>query len=372
MEALKNNISPELVECIAMHAEKHVASFKTDTFRRDILKTLPSLELKQRIELVADALYHHLPSETAMRHAVLIKMLHPDALGHSNKDSDSSGLCGWAAWPIAMVVGKYGLDDFDSSMEALKEITKRGTSEFDVRPFIISTPERAFETITAWSKDENYHVRRLASEGTRPRLPWGIQLKQLIEDPSPAISILLNLRDDPEEYVRRSVANHLNDIAKDHPDFVAELAHQWLGKASKQRQKLVRHACRSLIKQGHKRTLQAFGIDKPNIDAPQLNIASQNVCIGEDLNFSVVLTSNSAKRQKILIDYVIHYQKANGMTSPKVFKWKELTLGPKERLVMERRHSIKQVTTRKLYTGEHGASLIINGHNYGDESFFVS
>jgi 3-methyladenine DNA glycosylase AlkC len=161
--------------------------------------------------------------------------------------------------PLTHYVGRNGLKHFDLSMMLLKEMTKRSSSEFDIRYFLLDSPLRAISILQEWTQDPNQHVRRLVSEGTRPRLPWAMRLPVFIEDPSPLIPLLDALKDDEEEYVRRSVSNNLNDIAKDHPDVVAGIARQWLKGASKNRQRLVRHACRTLIKQGHKETLAALG-----------------------------------------------------------------------------------------------------------------
>jgi 3-methyladenine DNA glycosylase AlkC len=271
-----------------------------------------------------------------------------------------------------MAVAQHGLEAFEESLELLKEMTKRGTSEFDVRPFLEADQARALQILTPWVQDENLHVRRWLSEGTRPRLPWGLQLKQLVAEPRPTFPILTALRDDPEEYVRRSVANHLNDIAKDHPDLVAEIAHEWLKDAPASRQKLIRHACRTRIKNGHTEALRAFGVSAPMIEAPVITIKTPQVQLGGGVEFSAVISSTSDKPQKIILDYVVHFQKANGALAGKVFKWKSFTLKPKERLALSRTHAIKPITTRKYYAGAHALSLRINGAEFGYEGFDLS
>ena len=372
MEPFKNLMSPEVVGFIAMHLGRHVADFNADVFKTPLLERLPSLELKQRTKLIADAVQAALPSDLAHRNEVLAAMLHPDTMDHADKPSDKDGICGWGLWPLTMVVGQHGLDDFDGSLLLLKEMTKRGTAEFDVRPFLDADQTRALEIITPWARDENIHVRRLASEGTRPRLPWGMQLKQLVKDPKPTLPILTTMRDDSEEYVRRSVANHLNDIAKDHPDVVAQIANDWMVDAQVPRQKLIRHACRTLIKQGHADALRAFGVKPPKIEEPTIKIGTPKVNLGGALAFTVALKSNGLTSQKIVIDYVVHFQKANGTLSPKVFKWKQLDLRPSEEIILERRHAIRPITTRKYYSGDHALSLQINGTEFGREVFDLS
>lgn len=372
MEPFKNLMSPEEVGFIALHLGRHLDGFDQSAFTTPILEQLASLELKQRTQLIADGVHHVLPRDPVHRNQVFCAMLHPDQLERAGKPSDADGISGWGLWPLTMVIGQHGLADFDGSLATLKEMTKRGTAEFDVRPFLDTDQARALQIIIPWARDKNIHVRRLASEGTRPRLPWGMQLKQLVKDPKPTMPILTAMRDDPEEYVRRSVANHLNDIAKDHPDFVADIAHDWMKAAPPPRQKLVRHACRTLIKQGHPAALRAFSVFPPEIKAPQIDISTPKVKLGEKLDFSVILQSSAKTAQKIVIDYVVHFQKANGTQAPKVFKWKQLTLEPDTRLVLARSHAIRPITTRKYYEGAHALSLKINGVDYGSEAFYLA
>lgn len=371
MEPFKNFISDREVGVIALHLSRNLSDFDTDGFQRPLVERLPALELKQRTQLISDAVHSVLPPDIKERNQVLAAMLHPDTLDQATKPSDEQGISGWGLWPLTMVVGQHGLNDFDGSLALLKEMTKRGTSEFDVRPFLDADQDRALETITPWAKDPNIHVRRLASEGTRPRLPWGMQLKQLIADPRPTLPILFAMRDDPEEYVRRSVANHLNDIAKDHPDRIGQLANDWMKDAPKPRQKLVRHACRTLIKQGHPKTLEAFGIRQPQIAQPDIRIETPIVTMGSPVSFTIELTSTIPKPQKMIIDYVVHFQKANGTLAPKVFKWKQLRLDGLTSVTLSRKHAIRPITTRKYYSGAHALSLRVNGQDFGLEPFVL-
>jgi hypothetical protein len=196
-----------------------------------------------------------------------------------------------------------------------------------------------------------------------------MQLRGLVADPHPCLPLLMALRDDPSEYVRRSVANHLNDIAKDHPDLVAEIAKDWMVSAPKPRQKLVRHAARSLIKAGHPEALAAFGIFPVEISEPILKVQTPNVQMGEALEFEITLQSTTDNPQDIILDYVVHFQKANGTTAPKVFKWTKFNLSAKGVKTLVRRHPIKPITTRKYYAGAHAVSLRINGSDFGNAEF---
>ncbi len=369
MEPFKNLISEEIVTLCAWHLGKQIPAFDALAFTSSILPMLSQLELKQRVKLISENMLAVLPEDVQRRNAILVGMLHPDKNNHASASSSKEGLCGWGVWPLTDVIGQSGLDDFDDSMRALREITMRGTSEFDVRPFIEADPDRALSIILDWTHDENEHVRRLASEGSRPRLPWGMRLKALMTDPSRTRPILDALRDDPSEYVRRSVANHLNDIAKDHPDFVVDIAENWMKGATKDREKLIRHACRSLIKQGDERTLAVFGVLPPAIRDPEIFIVTDTVILGEKLGFEVTLSSRKTDPQKLLIDYVIHHRKANGSLSAKVFKWRQMVLGPGETTKLRREHAIRPITTRKYYAGQHFLSLRINGRDFGKSDF---
>lgn len=369
MEPFKNEISPALVGLISRLLARHAPGTDTSAFETATLPQLDRLELKQRVALIADVMHDLLPRDPEARRSVLLAMLHPDDEGHANASSTDDGLCGWGIRPLTTVVGRHGLGSLEQSLETLREMTKRGTSEFDVRPFIAADPARALAVIGSWVTDQNVHVRRLVSEGTRPRLPWGMRLHALVEAPSALLPILAELRDDPAEYVRRSVANHLNDIAKDHPDLVARIATDWMEGADKTRVRLLRHACRTLIKQGHSGALAAFGIHSPQIAKPEIRIATPTVLLGNALTFDVNLRSTNAAEQRLIIDYVIHHRKANGTLSPKVFKWTTMTLAPGQALNLTRHHKMKPITTRTYHAGEHLLALRINGKDFGEEYF---
>jgi len=218
MEPFKNNFSPKLVANIADHLAKHIKNFDRDDFEKPILKQLKKLELKERSHLIAEHVHRVLPKNTKRRYRILLKMLHPEEESAVKAPMSELGIRGWGIMPLTRVVGYYGTENFDESMALLKEMTKRFTAEFDIRYFLLADQERTLEILSEWTQDPSEHVRRLASEGTRPRLPWAMQLPKLIEDPTPCIPLLNALKDDNSEYVRRSVANHLNDIAKDHPN----------------------------------------------------------------------------------------------------------------------------------------------------------
>jgi len=213
------------------------------------------------------------------------------------------------------------------------------------------------------------HVRRWISEGTRPRLPWGTQLESLIEDPSATLPLLQALKDDPEADVRRSVANHLNDVAKDHPDCVVDVTRRWWREGDHHRRRLVRHALRSLVKQGHPGALEVLGFGPPRADVVRWHADDVVALGGKPLQLEAVLSSTSKRTQRLLIDFAIHHQKANGTMAPKVFKWAERELAPGETVTLTKAHAIRPITTRRYYAGLHAAELLVNGRSLGRATF---
>lgn len=269
-------------------------------------------------------------------------------------------------------VSLYGHEDFDASMDALKFFTPFGSSEFAIREFLKRDLDRTLGVMRGWSLDENEHVRRLASEGCRPRLPWSFRLTGLVADPTPALPILENLKADPSLYVRKSVANHLNDIAKDHPDKTLSVLRSW-DRDHPHTAWIAKRALRTLIKEGHAGALTLLGAGEAaqvRIDA--FIVSPKRVRLGEVVNFSLTFTSTARKSQRLLVDYVIHYVKQSGGTSEKVFKWKELDLGPGETVSIEKRQTIRDFTTRKHYPGKHRVEVQVNGARLAEGAFGVA
>ena len=347
---------------MSMHFENHWPGFDGKSFVADASRNLKTLELKQRSEQIKDAMIKHLPDDFEKAGEIMLACLGPD-LGDdlSSGAVDADSIAGWAVMPMADYVGQRGHDHFDLSMTLLREMTKCSSSEFGIRFFLIASPDKTLSVLKEWTNDSSQHVRRLVSEGTRPRLPWAMRLPLFMENPSPVIALLELLKDDAKEYVRRSVANNLNDIAKDHPDVVANIAESWMVDASDERKKLIRHACRSLVKSGHKKTLRVLGYKAPKIDDVRFEILTPVVKFGNALQFSLSINSAANREQSLMIDYIIHHQKANGKTSPKVFKWKSTKLPAKDLLISTKKHAIKKITTRVYYPGTHTVEVMVNG-----------
>jgi len=368
-EPFKDLFNAKLIAAMGDHLGRAYPGFDRAAFVKRATAGLEPLEMKERAAHIQAALDPLLPSDFRAACTVMLASLSPKTEEDwQAEDIHELGICGWAVMPMAEIVAARGLDDFEHAMGVLSEMTKRFTSEFAVRPFFISDPDRALGIARDWAVSDNYHVRRLASEGSRPRLPWGLRLQSYVADPAPLIPMLKTLRDDPSEYVRRSVANSLNDIAKDHPDLIAETAGAWLKDAPKDRIRLIKHACRTLIKAGHKPTLTALGYGPPMVEA-ELTLNTRDVSMGGAISFEAEISSRAAGAQPLIVDYVIHHRKANGTTSPKTFKWKVLELAASEAITLRKSHLIKPITTRVYHAGTHYVELQINGVSFGRSCF---
>ncbi|WP_376742420.1 DNA alkylation repair protein [Ensifer canadensis] len=362
-EPLKNLLHPGVVTAIADRLSAVCPTFDRKRFEALASDNLEALELMQRSLQIRDALIETLPQSFPQAAAKLGDCLHTD---------ERPGLSGWTLLPVSQYVAARGLGDFELSLWLLRALTPHFTSEFGIRVFIDTDQERALTIIGSWVTDANHHVRRLASEGTRPRLPWAMRLPKLIRDPQPILPILTALLDDPEDYVRRWVANSLNDIAKDHPDLVAGFVAEHMVGASPERQQLLRHASRTLLKQGHEAALSNFGFAAPaGIDAA-FSLDRSDIALGESLVFKLSVRHTAKTTQKIMIDYAVHHRKANGTTSPKVFKWTSATLEPGATIRIEKRHAIRPITTRRYYSGTHRVVILVNGQEAADADFELS
>ena len=352
------------------HFSRAWPEFDRFAFVKMASQNLDQLELKERSVQITDAMTAFLPGNFEKAAEIMLLSLSPDdGADIESAESSQLGISGWAIMPMSHYVGLFGLQSFEASMELFRAMTKRFSSEFGIRFFLLEEPERTLSVLETWTRDPSHHVRRLVSEGTRPRLPWAMRLPAFIEDPAPVLRLLEALKDDSAEYVRRSVANNLNDIAKDHPDVVAHTAKRWLKEAGKDRQRLVRHACRTLIKQGHQGTLRALGYRPPRIDLKKLELLSPRVLFGDALEFELSLVSTCGDSQALIIDYAVHHRKANGTTTAKVFKWKNTTLGPLKILSAKRKHAFRKITTRVYYPGTHVLEILVNGISLGSRNF---
>jgi len=328
-------------------------------FYRACTKDLSDLELKQRMQRTADVCRQFLPDNYA------------DALKRLYAYADMINENKFYYMFMPDFVARYGSQDFRRSMQALKDFTEYSSSELAIRVFLQNDLDRSLGVIKKWTSNKNVHIRRLASEGTRPRLPWAMRIKALLEKPDHCLPILQDLKADDEKYVQKSVANHLNDISKDHPQKMLKLVKSW-DTNEPSINWIIRHASRTLIKQGNRQALALFGADqKPNITIKKFKLNSRKLVLGDDLIIELELNSLGKQAQQLIIDYKIHYVKASGRISPKVFKLKKTTLNSGQSLSLTKKQSFKDFSTRKHYTGQHKIELLINGNNMKSMSFHL-
>jgi 3-methyladenine DNA glycosylase AlkC len=355
-QPFKNLVDGKLVRRLAGELAAVPGHFEHDSFVRRANRGLARLELKDRVRQVAHALRHSLDSDYERAAEHIVRSL-PEARQDTEEVSS-----GFGYWPYCQYVEDFGGEHFEVSMAAMHALTQRFSAEFAIRPFLDREPERTLAVLAEWVEDPSPHVRRLCSEGTRPRLPWGMRLNRFIEDPRATRPILEGLVDDDELYVRRSVANHVNDIAKDHPGEVVALCEDWSARDTPERQWIVRHALRTLVKRGDPAALAVLGYGNAEIEVTAFEVDPSELRSGDSTVILLELRSTATTAQRLLVDYAVHFTKADGTQKPKVFKWKELELGAGERIEIRKKHSFREVTTRRHYPGAQRFELQVNGN----------
>ena len=362
---LKTIFNQKVITDLAQRITTVFPSFDSIGFEQDANKNLDSLELKQRSTQICTALISYLPSEFEKAASILIQ-----AMGEDDKSGGIEGYNGFRFMPFLDFVAVRGLDNPDIALDSLEKMTLHFSAEFAIRPFILKHPDITLPRLIEWTLNPDWRVRRLASEGSRPRLPWGTQLKPFIKDPSFVIGILNQLYNDPNLVVRRSVANNLNDIAKDNPELAVETAQSWWDSGEEIARWTVRHGLRTLIKQGHQEALSILGfIGGDNIRVENFQFQTSVVMIGDELNFSLLLVSEELKNVRLIVDYILHRVLANGKLSKKVFKLRQIELSPGEKISLLGNHKFKQLSTRTYYPGIHSIELIVNGRSVGKYDF---
>ena len=342
-------------------------TFDQAAFVKNATNGLANLEFNARIQHFAAALHDALPKDPNVSLRLLQKSL-PDLIPDADAVTD-----GFAQWPLGQFIADYGLDaDFDIAFEAMTELTQRFSSEFAIRPFMEAHPDACFNRLYQLTSHPNEHVRRWCSEGTRTRLPWGRKLHALIEDPTPIWPILEDLKDDPSLYVRRSVANNINDLAKDHSDDVVARLKTWKKSSNTNRDWLIKHGLRTLVKDGHPGALQLIGFGPVKNVQATLSLAPKKVAVGEKVAMTLTLNSSHTRTQDLMIDYAVHYVRKGNKTSDKVFKWSTQSLAAKEQQTLQKNHPMKVTTIRALYPGKHRIEVQINGERLADATFTLT
>ena len=337
--------------------KQYYSGFDKEKFAKSVFGgEWKSKELKEKMHHTTLCLYETLPDEY-QKALDILKNIAPLVKG-------------FEAMVLPDYVEVYGQENWNLSLPALGYFTQYSSSEFAIRPFLAKDPEKVMAYMNKWAESKNKKVRRFASEGCRPRLPWAIGLPGFKKDPGLIIPILEKLKNDESESVRRSVANNLNDISKDHPDLVLEICERWYG-ISEKTDWIVKHACRGLLKAGNKRALLLFGYGDPSqLNVENLRLENKTVIIGKNIHYSFQLINRGKKRQKVRLEYGVDFVKSSGKLSRKIFKITENRYNSGTHS-FNRKHSFVDMSTRKHFEGEHQITILVNGEGKASTSFDV-
>ena len=368
-EPLKSHFDERIPRAIARQVKAAWPQFRAKEFVADALDGYDSLELMDRGRHIARVLARHLPADYPRSLEILMRSIEERRPG----DQVEGGMASFFFLPHTNFVAEFGIEHFEASMDALYKLTQIFTAEFSIRPFIERYERESLALLGKWALDPDAHVRRLVSEGTRPRLPWAGRLRSFQKDPAPVLTLLEQLKDDSELYVRRSVANNLNDIGKDHPEVLITVARRWMKDATDERRVLVRHSLRSLVKQGNAEALAILGFGKVATVAPEnIEITPKRARNGGKVTVTFDARNTSRRAQRVILDLRIHFIKANGKSSPKVFKLKSVNLPAGKTDTFRKTISLANLTTRKHYRGKHMVDVLINGRIVPLGSFVVT
>lgn len=367
MEPFKNMISKKVAANLADAISRNYKAFDKKSFLRGVGRDLLPLELKDRVIFLAKKLHDHLPEDQGVSLKILQGAIRQN-------DDDSVGVSGFAAWPLTEYVCRFGLDEFDLSMKVLKEMTKVFTAEFAVRAFFLHDEKRTLKFFKQWVNDKNEHVRRLVSEGSRPLLPWGQKLPSFVKDPLITWDLLDQLKDDSSEYVRKSVANHVNDHSKNHPDLVVKKLLEWkkAHPGNTDVDWVIRHATRTLIKKGHQKAFILHGVEGGLVEVISQKILTKKVDLGKVLQVEVEFQNRGKKKLKIILDHEVHLLKSNNTHNIKCFKGKRMELMPSEIKKVAFNIPLKPVTTRTYYSGKHYWNIKVNGKSEDKLAFTLN
>jgi 3-methyladenine DNA glycosylase AlkC len=353
---LKRFFDRALVERIAHQLAGAEPSFPREAFLAEASAGLDRLELMDRARWIAAAMRAALPDDFERAVDVIVRALGPERQG-----TERPSMAPFLYLPHTLLVAEHGLDHFEPSMRAQHELTRRFTAEFSIRPFLERHPDATLARLAIWSADPSPHVRRLVSEGTRPRLPWAPRLRAFQRDPRPVLALLERLRDDPEPSVRRSVANNLNDIGKDHPGLLLEVCRRWSEGAGAGRAWIVRHALRWRVKAGDRGALTLLGYGPADGVTVRGAVRPRRVAPGGAVLLELEVTNGAARARRVALDVAVHFVKASGAARPKVFKGAALSLPPGGRATVRKRISLAPLTTRAHHAGLHRVEALVNG-----------
>lgn len=364
-QPLKEHITADTVERLAAGMAAVDKRFDATRFVAAVEPRLDQLELKDRVNLLADELAHDLDARSD----------YPAALESVVRLAESEPIEQWAvgmfaAWPLCSFVERHGLGHPVESLAAMPVLTKLWSCEFAIRPFLDRHPDLTWRYLTEWRRDEHEAVRRLVSEGTRPLLPWASRVPSLTDQPDRGLDLIAPLRTDPAETVRRSVANHLNDVAKLAPELVTTTLAAWTSSDDPPDDRLVRHALRTLIKNGDPAAMALLGFDTdPSVAVEAFTCEPRAILLGDSIELTATIRSASDRDQHLVVDYVIHHPTATGAVSPKVFKWTHLRLQAGATATLSKRRALKAISTRTYQAGWHRVELQVAGRVLAETGF---
>jgi 3-methyladenine DNA glycosylase AlkC len=350
---LKDYYSPDYYKQLAKDLQTVLEHFNSRAFINKIyVADFEAKELKQRMRHTTNVMHEFLPDDFELAWPLVSKVI--DQRSANGKGGGLADLI----FPDYIEV--YGIDQLNIAVSAIEKTTQYVSCEFAVRPFLLRYEKEIMQQMLKWSKHESYHVRRFASEGCRPRLPWGLAIPSLKKDPAAVLLVLENLKADPSEWVRKSVANNLNDIAKDHPSIVLEIAKRWSG-VSKETDAIIKHGSRTLLKSGHAEILKHYGLDASLVSIKNFVVQTPSITTGDTLEFSFVIKNIAEVQQVVRLEYAIYYFMKNGQYSKKVFKISERVYPSGAEVSVLKKHRFITITTRSYYAGKHKLSVIVNG-----------
>lgn len=355
---LKDYYTSNCAEILGAAISQVQPDFDVEGYKTEVDSLVPTLELNDRVLVLTEGLRDRLPASYPEALDILLRSLGPELAEGEGMFNQS-----WFLMPVARFVQEYGLDHPELSLAAIEQITRRHTGEFAIRPYLEHYPELTMGYVKKWAGSSSHNVRRLASEGIRPRLPWAARYRPFMGNPTPVIAIISVLINDPSAYVRTSVANNLNDISKDHPELAVRTARDWLNQSSTKHTKwIVKHGLRGLIKSGYEDALELLGArPDPRITVENVTISPHTVVIGQTAEISATVYNGTEAAVELIVDYRVYFLKKNGELKPTTFKLAALNLAPNESAMVTKVHKFHRTTTRSLYPGVQKLEVTANG-----------
>ncbi len=354
----KRYFTGECARLLAEMVSQQGFALDADDYAAAVDARIAGLELKDRVLVLAEELRARLPQDYETAVDILVCSLGPELTEDQGMFTES-----WFLMPVARFVEEYGLEHPAVSLAAIEEITCRHTGEYAIRPYLSKWHDLTMAQVRRWARSDSHNVRRLATEGIRPRLPWAARYQPFVADPAPVIEILDLLVADRSGYVRTSVANNLNDISRDHPELAVRTARRWLDNFdSAATQSLVAKGLRTLVKAGNPAALETIGTPfDPHITVPEVLLSTSTPRVGDTMEILAMIANTSNEPRDVIVDYQIHFRKADGTLRPTVFRLGKTRIPAKTEIKLCKKHSFRINKTRAYHPGRQGISVQANG-----------